>query len=128
LWIFLGLETSLKLFFKNQGSDCEIFRPRVDYPKVHRPFCNISEFNRNIILFFIGNPVYWVHGWWTTAGSHSPPWTIGGVDRRASGCGGTLVGVGPPATLGHGSSPAGAKNGGQTTGVLFQASPGLERR
>jgi hypothetical protein len=29
-----GLRTSLELFFKNQGSNCENSRPRVDYPKV----------------------------------------------------------------------------------------------
>jgi hypothetical protein len=30
---FSGLGTSLELFFKNQGSDCETSRPQVDYPK-----------------------------------------------------------------------------------------------
>jgi hypothetical protein len=30
LWIFLGLQTSLELFFKDQGSDYETSRPWVD--------------------------------------------------------------------------------------------------
>jgi hypothetical protein len=51
VWIFLGLRTSLELFFKNQGSDCETSRLQVDYPKVHGPFYKISEFNRNNELF-----------------------------------------------------------------------------
>jgi hypothetical protein len=34
LLIFLGLGTSLELFCKNQGSDCETAGQRVDYPKV----------------------------------------------------------------------------------------------
>jgi hypothetical protein len=51
LWIFLGLGTSLELFFKNQGSDCETSGPRVDYPIVQGPFCKISEFNRSNKLF-----------------------------------------------------------------------------
>jgi hypothetical protein len=34
LWIFLGLGTSLELFFKNQGSHWKNLRPRIDYPKV----------------------------------------------------------------------------------------------
>jgi hypothetical protein len=51
VWIFLGLRTSLELFFKNQGSDCETSRPQVDYPKVHGPFYKISEFNQNNELF-----------------------------------------------------------------------------
>jgi hypothetical protein len=51
LWIFLGLGTSLELFFKNQGSTCETSRPWVDYPKVQGPFYKISEFNQNNELF-----------------------------------------------------------------------------
>jgi hypothetical protein len=30
---FLGPGTSLEIFFKNQGSDCEISGLRIDYPK-----------------------------------------------------------------------------------------------
>jgi hypothetical protein len=56
----------------------------------------------------IGNLVDWVHGWWTTAGSHGPPWISGSADRKAPGHGGALTGVGPLATLGQGSLPAGA--------------------
>jgi hypothetical protein len=48
---FLRLGTSLELFFKNQGSGCKNSRPWVDYPKVHGPFCKISEFNQNNELF-----------------------------------------------------------------------------
>jgi hypothetical protein len=44
--------------------------------------------------FCIGNPVDWVHEWWTTAGSNGPPWTDGGEDRRLVGCGGALTGGG----------------------------------
>jgi hypothetical protein len=51
------------------------------------------------------NPMDTVHGRWTTVGSHGPPWTSGGTDRRALGHGGALTGARPLATLGHGSSP-----------------------
>jgi hypothetical protein len=67
----------------------------------------------------------WVHRWWTTTGSHGPSWTDSGADRRAPGRGGVLTRVGPPATPGHGSSPARAKNGARSMGVPFRASPGL---
>jgi hypothetical protein len=68
-----------------------------------------------------------VHGWWTTAGSHGLPWTSGGLDRRALGCGGALTKVGPPAALKHGSSPAVLKKGLRSTGVPSRASPRLGR-
>jgi hypothetical protein len=75
--------------------------------------------------FCIGNPVDWVHGWWTTVGSHGPPWTDGGMDKRAPGCGNMLARVGPPATLGHGSSPVRVENGEWSMGVPFWPSPEL---
>jgi hypothetical protein len=56
--------------------------------------------------FHKGNHVDLVHGRWTTAGSHSPPCIGGGADRRTLGHGGALVRARPPATPGHGSSPA----------------------
>jgi hypothetical protein len=56
----------------------------------------------------------WVHG--------GP---AGGADRRVPRYGGTLVKVGPPATMGHGSSPAGAEKREGSIGVLLQASPKL---
>jgi hypothetical protein len=63
--------------------------------------------------FCIENHVHWVHGWWTTAGSHNPTWISSGADRRAPR---------------HGSSPDGVENGEWSTGVSFWASPGLGRR
>jgi hypothetical protein len=48
---FLGLGTSLKIFFKNQGYDCKTSGPWVDYAKVEGPFCKVSELNRNNELF-----------------------------------------------------------------------------
>jgi hypothetical protein len=52
------------------------------------------------------------------------------VDRRwrgpkASEHGGTLIGAWPPATLEHGSSPAGAQQIEGSTGNSARASPGL---
>jgi hypothetical protein len=38
------------------------------------------------------------------------------------------IGVGASATPGHGRLPAGVENGQRSTGVSFQASPGLRRR
>jgi hypothetical protein len=73
------------------------------------------------------NPVDWVHGWWTTAGSLGPMWTCGGADRRAPGRGGALIGVGPPATPGHGRSPVKAEDEERSMGIPLQASPGLEQ-
>jgi hypothetical protein len=70
----------------------------------------------------IGNPEDLVHGWWTTAGSHGPPWTDGSADRRVPGT------VGPPATPGHMSSLAGAGNVAWSMTVWFRASPGLRRQ
>jgi hypothetical protein len=75
--------------------------------------------------FCIGNPVDWVHGWWTTTESHGLLWTDSDAERRASGHDGALTGVEPSATPGHGSSPAGAENGERSTGVPFRASLGL---
>jgi hypothetical protein len=51
LWIFLGLGTSLNLFFKNQGSNYETSGSQVHYPEVQGPFCNISELNQSNELF-----------------------------------------------------------------------------
>jgi hypothetical protein len=65
---------------------------------------NLTELTN---YFCIGNPMDWVHGWWTTTGSHSPPWTGGGTDRMVPVRGGTLTGVGPPATPGRKGSPTG---------------------
>jgi hypothetical protein len=69
-----------------------------------------------------------VHGWWTTTGSHDPPWIGGGADRRAPGSGGTLVRSGPPAAPEHGNLPAGAEKGEGSTGVPSRASPRLRLR
>jgi hypothetical protein len=68
----------------------------------------------------------WVHKWWTTAGSHGPPWTGGGANRRASGRGGALAEVGPPVTMGNRSSLTVAEIGERSTGVLFWAGDGGE--
>jgi hypothetical protein len=54
-------------------------------------------------------------------------WTCGGADRRAPGHGGALIGVGPPATLGHGRSPVKAEDEERSMGIPLQASPGLEQ-
>jgi hypothetical protein len=51
LWIFLRRGTSLEIFFKNHGSDCETSGLWVDYLKVQGPFCKISKLNRNTKLF-----------------------------------------------------------------------------
>jgi hypothetical protein len=69
--------------------------------------------------------VDWVHGWWTTAESHGPPWTGGKADRSVLGHGGMLVRAGPPTTLGCRSSLEGVGNGERRMGLPFQASPGL---
>jgi hypothetical protein len=78
--------------------------------------------------FHKGNHVDLVHGRWTTAGSHSPPWTGGGADRRAPRRGGALTRARPPATLGHGSSPTGAEKKEGSMGIPSRALPGLGRR
>jgi hypothetical protein len=63
----------------------------------------------------------------TTVGSHGPSWTGGGVDRKALGRGGMLIGAGPSATLGHRSSLAGSEKGERSMGVPSRASPGFRQ-
>jgi hypothetical protein len=75
-----------------------------------------------------GNLMDSLHVRWTTAGSHGPPWTGGGADRRAPWCSGALTEARPPATPGHESSPAGAEKREGSTGVPSQASSGLRQR
>jgi hypothetical protein len=60
-----------------------------------------------------------VHERWTTARSCSP---------HGAGRGGVLVGVWPPATLGHGSSPERAQKREGSAGSSPQASPELRQR
>jgi hypothetical protein len=71
--------------------------------------------------------------------THGPgPWLCGpvvwlesmvdqrvGTDWKEPGRGGALTGLGPPATLGHGSSPTGAEKREGSRGVLLRASPEL---
>jgi hypothetical protein len=54
-----------------------------------------------------------VHGRWTLAESHGPPWTGGSTDRRAPGHDGVLAGAWPPATLEHEGSPVRARKRGE---------------
>jgi hypothetical protein len=68
-----------------------------------------------------------VHGQWTTVGSHGPPSTGGGVYTRTYGSGGMLAKAGPPTATKYRNSPAGAKKGEGSTGILSQASPRLRR-
>jgi hypothetical protein len=64
------------------------------------------------------------HGWWTTTGLHGSPWTGGGADRRVLGRGGMLVGVGPSATPGRGSSPIGWEMESRAWGSRFWSHQG----
>jgi hypothetical protein len=48
---FLGLGTSLELFFKNQGSGCKILDHGFYFPRVQGRFCKISKLNQNNELF-----------------------------------------------------------------------------
>jgi hypothetical protein len=91
-------------------------------------FARSTNLTKIMNYLCIGNPMDWVHGWWTTAESHDPSWIGGGVDRRAPGRNGVLTGVGPPTTLGHGGSLVGVGNGEWSMGVPFWTSPRLEQR
>jgi hypothetical protein len=72
----------------------------------------------------IGNLVDWVHRWWTMAKSHGPPWTGSGTDWRALWRSDALTRVGPSATPGHRSSPAGRKMEGGARGSCFASHQG----
>jgi hypothetical protein len=68
-----------------------------------------------------------VHGWWTTAGSHGPPWTGDGTDTRMPGRGGALTRAGPSTATENESSPAGVEKGEGSTRIPSPASLGLGR-
>jgi hypothetical protein len=74
--------------------------------------------------FSKGNPVDRVYGRWTP---RDPPWIGGGADRRKLGRDGVLVGVRPPATPEHVSSPVRSQKREGSTGNPSRASPGLVR-
>jgi hypothetical protein len=74
LWIFLGLWTLLELFFKNQGSNCEIMDCGLILEKPGGSFCKIARNYRFRDYFYEEKVVDSVHGPSTTSGL-SPRWT-----------------------------------------------------
>jgi hypothetical protein len=126
--IFLGLGTSLKLFFKFQGPHVEM----VDCWLITEKYKDLSikflQKTRILNKNCKGNLVDSVHGPWTMPGARST------VDHKVvrtrwlSECGSALAEARSPATSRHGSSSVGVEKGEGNEGDSFRASLRLGRR
>jgi hypothetical protein len=75
LWIFLRLGTLLELFFKNQGSNCEIMDCGLIFEKLRGFFAKLPRTIDFRIIFVrkksqttFGLGTWWTsHGWWHRA-------------------------------------------------------------